>query len=84
MALSALFGLAGNLVGVGPLAWAAIRRAASRYARTRSRKSPTGTCNTFTIELRVEGAVYVGSVAASATFLMPAQGAPTAEGQELR
>ena len=71
MRLSTLLALAGNLAGVGPLVWAAIRRVAAGSARTRTPKSTAGTCNTFTIEVRVEGPARAASVTATAAFLMP-------------
>jgi hypothetical protein len=76
MGLSTLLGLTGNLIGVGPLVWAAIRRMAARSARTGIPKSPARTRNTFTIELRMEGPADAASVTATATFLMPEHAEP--------
>jgi hypothetical protein len=79
MGLSALLGLAGNLVGVGPLVWAVIRRMATRSARTGPPKGSAGACGTFTVEVRVEGPAHAASVTATATLLMP-EHAATAQG----
>jgi hypothetical protein len=45
--------------------WAAIRRMAAGSGRTRTPKSPAGTCNAFTIEVRVEGPAHAASVTAT-------------------
>ena len=48
MRLSTLLALAGNLAGVGPLAWAAIRRMAASSARMRTPKpAPATPCFSF-------------------------------------
>jgi hypothetical protein len=65
MGLSALLGLVGNLIGVGPLVAVVVRRLAARYRRTHMPNGPTG-CNAFTIELRVEGPFRVAILTATA------------------
>jgi hypothetical protein len=67
MRLNELLGLAGNLIGIGPLTWA-IRRLAARHARTRSSKLPATTSNIVTIEIRSDGMQDATSVTASVTF----------------
>lgn len=71
MKLNALLGLAGNLAGIGPFAWAAIRRLATRRARKRSQKHPVDSRSTITIAIHSDGALQAASITASITFSAP-------------
>ena len=75
MRMSELLGLAGNLIGIGPLTWA-IRRLAARRARARSSKLSAGTGNTVTIEIRSDRPQHATSVTASVTFSAVQQHTP--------
>jgi hypothetical protein len=73
MTVSQLLGLAGNLIGIGPLTWA-IRRVAARHVRAPSPKLPAETSNIVTIEIHSVGPQHVTSITASVTFLaVPAE-----------
>jgi hypothetical protein len=67
MRLNTLPGLAVNLIGITPLTWA-IRRLATRRARTRSSKNQAAPNNTITIEIHTDGAQCATSVIASVTL----------------
>jgi hypothetical protein len=73
MKLNAFLGIVGNLVGVGPFAWAAIRRLATHRARKRSSKGPVGARSTITIAIHSDGPVPAASITASVIFSTPEQ-----------
>jgi hypothetical protein len=68
MRLNALLALAGNLIGIAPLAWA-IRRLAARHVRTRpSKLLPAETSSTVVIEIHSGVHQQATSITASVTF----------------
>jgi hypothetical protein len=73
MKLNALLGMVGNLAGVGPFAWAAIRRLATHRARKRSLKSSADVGSTITIAIHSDGLLPAASITASVVFSTPEQ-----------
>jgi hypothetical protein len=73
MKLNALLGIVGNLAGVGPFAWAAIRRLATHRARKHSSRSPADARSTITIEIHSDGPRQAAPITASVIFSTPEQ-----------
>jgi hypothetical protein len=68
MKLNALLSIIGNLAGIGPFAWAAIRRVATHRTRKCSSKSPASAHSAITIAIHSDGPLPAASITASVTF----------------